>query len=439
MNKSVLFTLLLLVSFTSFSQITIFKRVENDTLNRWSIDLNVGQSKGIAPYTTGYFSSNPDKYFGSFAFNHVELGARYMFSPKFGFKFGGTWDLLKNNAQTASLPFKIQVLHASFEGVVNLSRLFEVDKSFDRLGLLFHGGIDVSSMTPMYGGLNIGTANPQNNNITEYNGGVKSGITPTYRIANKVAIMADVSFITNYRQHLSWDGFYANDSNNLGGSMISYTLGLTVGLGDGDLHGDWAKIPSVKADLDKALEKRVGEIETLMNDSDKDGVPDYLDQENNSTAGVAVDTRGKMVDLNKNGVPDELERYMETKFVDKTNGGGDMVVKYINDGYVAAYFETNIDTPTDVSTQGIGFMLNYLRTNPTKSISIVGYADEVGDTEANKDLSNRRANNIKDILVKAKVSPERLHVIPSGEDKTVEIASDGARRLVRKVTFRVDK
>ncbi len=51
-----------------------------------------------------------------------------------------------------------------------------------------------------------------------------------------------------------------------------------------------------------------------MNDVDKDGVPDYLDSENNSIAGVAVDSKGVMVDINKNKVPDELEKYFEQKY-----------------------------------------------------------------------------------------------------------------------------
>ena len=58
-------------------------------------------------------------------------------------------------------------------------------------------------------------------------------------------------------------------------------------------------------------------METQMNDSDKDGVPDYLDQENNSVAGVAVDTKGRMVDKNNNGVPDELERYLTNNYSTK--------------------------------------------------------------------------------------------------------------------------
>jgi OmpA-OmpF porin, OOP family len=436
MNKSLLIAILLTLTINSFSQITIFKRLENDSINRWSLDINIGQSKGIAPYTQGYYSSNPEQYFGSFAVNHLEIGGRYMFTPKVGLKFGYGFDQLKNNSNTKSLPFKLNMHHISVEGVVNLARLFELQKGLDRLGFLFHGGLELSRMTPMQ----PNTVSAQNYNISEYNGGLKYGITPTYRITDKIALMGDISFLTNYRQHFAWDGFYSNDNNNLGGSLISYSGGMSISIGDDNMHGDWAEIPNTKSEKENELDKRVGEIETLMNDSDKDGVPDYLDQENNSTAGVAVDSRGKMVDLNGNGVPDEMERYLDTKFTQKnSDNDSEMVIKYINDGYVAAYFDTNVDVPTNVSTQGIGFMLNYLKNNPKKSISIIGFADEIGDTKANNDLSDRRAKSVKDILLKSGVAESRLILIPAGEDNTVDKDSDGARRLVRKVTFRVEK
>ena len=42
----------------------------------------------------------------------------------------------------------------------------------------------------------------------------------------------------------------------------------------------------------------------MLQDTDRDGVVDYLDAEPNTTGGVAVDTKGRAIDVNKNGVPD---------------------------------------------------------------------------------------------------------------------------------------
>lgn len=69
------------------------------------------------------------------------------------------------------------------------------------------------------------------------------------------------------------------------------------------------------------LKKKIGALESQMNDTDQDGVPDYLDVENSSIAGFMVDTKGKMIDLNKNGLPDDAEKLMSMNYLDGSNRG----------------------------------------------------------------------------------------------------------------------
>jgi OOP family OmpA-OmpF porin len=55
----------------------------------------------------------------------------------------------------------------------------------------------------------------------------------------------------------------------------------------------------------------------------------------------------------------------------------------------------NKSTPTNVSTEGIDFILTYLRNNPSASVDIIGHADELGRSEYNDKLSTARANSVK--------------------------------------------
>lgn len=71
------------------------------------------------------------------------------------------------------------------------------------------------------------------------------------------------------------------------------------------------QLKSLKAE-NVELKNRIGDFEISMNDTDKDGVPDYLDVEPNSVSGSMVDTKGRMIDLNKNNVPDDVEKYFNT-------------------------------------------------------------------------------------------------------------------------------
>jgi len=453
--KKFTLVLLILITFSGFAQEKVIqnatdtlraeliktdgeKEVKGDTYNRWSIELDLGMSKGSKPYNSSgkYYASDPSKFLGGFQLNHYGIGGRYMLSPKFGVKSHLSYDDIKNLSGSESLPFKVESIELTFEGVVNLIRLFDFQEESKRFGLLFHFGGQVSQISPKMGP----TAGHK-----ELNGGILVGFTPAVRIFDNVSVFLDVVINSNIRQHFNWDGSYADLSNNLTGSMFTTALGLSYSFGTQKIHGDWALIRDAKSKEIDELNNRIGEIETLMNDTDKDGVPDYLDVENNSIAGVSVDTKGRMVDKNGNGVPDDLEKYVDSAIANQTilnNNNNkqlteDIIIKLINEGYIVAYFDSTKAQPNNESADNIGFILNYLKKNPNKSINIMGYADEIGDTEFNKTLSLDRALNVKTILIKAGISPNRLNVVGSGIDKSVDKDSEYTRRLVRKVTFKV--
>lgn len=421
--------------------------IKSNTFNRWTVEVSAGRSKGIKPYNDGFFASDPGTYIGKLSFNSYNAGVRYMFSPKFGLKLDFSSDLFENVEGAGSREFKTQQYRVSVQGVVNAARLFNIERELGRFNFLVHGGLQVGQLTPKL------ESNVGRYNRTEDNGGVIFGVSPEFRVFKNFSIIADYSMIYNYRQHYAWNGDYATEENNLYGQMISATIGLTYSFGKNNIHGDWAPIITKEMLAVEALDKKVGDIEKLMDDSDKDGVPDYLDVEPNSIAGVAVDTKGRMVDTNKNGVPDELEKYLANNYSDKTETNtiiegakseskSELIKDLVNKGYVAAYFEFNASKPTDMSSDGIGFILNYLRANPTSSVDIIGYADEIGNSSYNIKLANNRSKAVKDILIKSGVNPYRLNVIPGagtdrGVDKSVDPKSPEARRLVRKVVFQI--
>lgn len=410
------------------------KELVGETFNRWSLEAEFGQAKGAKPYTDLYYANNPGKFFGGVAINHFGFGARYMFSPKFGVKANFNFDNLQEQQNSGSLPFQMKHTQFSGEGVANLIRLFDIQKQAKRFGLLFHFGFQVSHMQPGIGPYK---------DIQEWNGGVIAGLSPQFRIFKNLSVFGDVTVNSNVRQHFNWDGQSFSDSkNNLTGSLFRTSIGISVALGKGKIHGDWAIIQDRNDKRLDSLNNRIGEIEELMNDTDKDGVPDYLDVEQNSIAGVAVDTKGRMVDKNNNGVPDELEKYVANSITTNNTTAAaaaseNAVLRLINEGYIAAYFETGKSMPNAASAANIGFILNYLKTSPDKSIDITGYADEIGSSEFNNKLANERAQAVKTILVKAGIAESRLTITSNGEDDSVDKKSDWARRLVRKTVFKV--
>jgi OOP family OmpA-OmpF porin len=405
--------------------------------NRWSVELNVGQNKPEKPFAPGYFTADFGEYFNFSGANHYDLGVRYMFNPNFGAKIDFAFDSMDNQnsanqAGTPSLLFETRQYRVGFQGVVNLSRIMKFETFTSRFGILAHSGIQVSQLAPQKG---ISGDKP-----SELNGGFMIGLTPQFRISNKVVLTGDFTYLSNVRQHYNWDGSNSDVTNNLFGSMLNTSLGLTFYLGNYDVHADWyhAMDSGLKEKVED-LEKRLADIETGLVDSDADGVADMFDAEPNTMAGIATDAKGRTIDRNGNGIADELERYFDSKYVkDKRTAEQDYDLKsLINEAYVNVYFDFNSKTPTLASADGINFLVKYLNANPSATADVIGYADEIGSSAFNDNLSNERATNVKQILVDAGISASRLNVVANGEDKSVNKDSKGARSIVRKVTFKI--
>lgn len=439
MKKS-LVLLTLLSSILLYSQKNVKETDSTQTtFNKWTLEVSAGQLKGITPYAEGYYSSNPRASFGSIDINSFSIAGRYSLGPKFGVKVGLQYDQLKN-LSTNSLPFKMQQIGISIQGVTNLNRLFNIENELNRFGILLHGGFKIDQMKSK-------TANtPTNSNFNkkELIGGLVVGITPQFRISNRIAIFGDVTVQNNFRQHFNWDGSFSDlTSNNMNGQSVVTSIGLSFSIGNNKVHGDWSIIKPEETKKIEVLNKRIEEIETLMNDTDKDGVADYLDQENNSVAGVAVDSRGKMIDTNRNGVPDEIERYVASKSSEQAKSieqkNKSSLQTLIDEKYVSVYFEPNKTVPSNVSTEGLNFIRTYLRSNPEDSVYVIGHADEIGSEEKNKKLSEERAIATREILIKSGIDGKRLIILAEGEDNSVDKNSKKSRDLVRRVTFKIIK
>lgn len=402
--------------------------------NKWSIELNAGQNKPEKPFAPGYFSADPSKYFNFSGVDHFDLGVRYMFNPNFGAKVDFAYDIMENQdgasqEGVASLPFETRQFRVGFQGVANLGRIMKFETFTSRFGILAHAGLQVSRLEPRMG-VNAGK--------TEDNGGIMIGLTPQFRISNRIVLTGDFTYLSNVRQHFNWDGSYSSEANNLSGSLLNTSLGLTFYLGGNDVHADWYVLDSGLKDKLDEVEKRLEGVEKGLVDSDQDGVADMFDAEPNSTAGVAVDTKGRTIDRNGNGIADELERYFDSKYAAGAGKGSEFDIKrLINEGYVNAYFDFNSKTPTAASTEGLNFMVRYLNSNPSATADVIGYADEIGSSEFNNNLSNARATNVRQILIDAGISASRLNVVANGEDNTVNKESKGARSIVRRVTFQI--
>lgn len=434
MKKILLLTLVLIAfTFNNYAQ-----EDSSDDYNKFSIEAMVGSNKPDANFADGYFSVNDGTYMNFNSLSHFNLGVRYMFNEKFGLKFGGSYDVIKpqksQNAMNSSLPFESRQYKFGLEGVMNLRNVLNFDSFTKRFGLLAHGGIQVSRFAPQ----------TRNSGITEDNGGFMFGLTPQFRISNRLVVTGDVTFIQNTRQHLYWDGGYAPRANNLESSMLNVSVGLTYYIGKHEKHADWVdtSAKSLYEERVEELEERLAKVETDMLDTDKDGVPDYLDREPNTTSGVMVNTKGESIDLNNNGIPDELERTLEKMYVTKEFGnntyamaGVDDVKPDANDNLLSVYFRFDSTQPEAYSLNAIDRIVRYMKKYPEEKAVLVGYTDQLGNDAYNNKLSEDRAKRVYDIIVASGIDESRLSYKGGGVDDSKDKNSSDARQLLRRVSF----
>ena len=417
--KKILLTLVLAFAITTISAQTEPVEKKAVDFNQWSFELAGGFNKPQRPMTPGYSTSIVSPY-------TVELGARYMFNNKFGLKadFGYNSFTGKNE----SIGFDTKYYRVDVQGVANLGRIMSFETWTKTIGLLGHAGFGLSFLErkdPTY--------------VKDRMGNFMIGVTGQIKLTERIALTGDFTTITNAKQSFAFDGASTNDIRGFNGSLFTGTVGLTVYLGKNAKHADWV---IDNDDRFAAIDARFTAVENRMLDTDKDGVANYLDEETDTPAGALVDTKGRSIDKNNNGVPDETETYVLKNSGSNTDNShvltnNEQIKSTINSGYVCTYFDFDDSKPNNTSTEGIGFILTYLRSNPSASVDIIGHADEIGKSAYNDKLSNARATNVKNILLKANINPSRLNVVANGEDNSVDKNSDGARKLVRKVTFMI--
>ncbi|SDH03023.1 OmpA family protein [Psychroflexus sediminis] len=426
MKKITLLTFILSAfSLSSYAQ----EGMTTQDYNKFSIDLGLGVAKASTPVSENipFYTVMEDLAF--------ELGARYMLNDKFGFKVSGLY-FESTNAAVNGPERNTEIFRANLEGVANLGNLLGFREFTQRFNLLFHAGAGIT---------NIGLpANAAAANQSETNLNFMGGITPQIKLSDRFAINVDLSVIGTLDQNLTLDGFNNGQTQNFDGMIATATAGLSIYFGDHERHADWVDNSPKKLFGDRVaeLENELAQIQRDLQDTDKDGVADYLDREPNTTSGVAVNTKGESIDRNQNGIPDELEQSLEKMYVTKEYAeetyyaaGVEGVKPDANDDLINVYFRFDSTQPEYYSLDAINQIVKYMRAHPDAEAVLTGYADQIGNTEYNRKLSEDRAKKVYDIVIATGIDASRLSYKGGGVDSSVDKDSEEARQIVRRVSF----
>lgn len=401
--------------------------------DKFSLEINGGVNKPMAPLTGGFLSPTAN-------FGHVDFGARYMFNEKFGLKLDYGFGSMKE-VDGESPSFNTKYYRLDLQGVMNAGRIMNFESFTRSFGLLVHGGAG------------IGNVNPEENLYNNFTDDVYNfivGVTPQLKLGKSIALVGDISAIINGRQTVTWDGATAirpdltNGFYGANGVWWTGTLGLQFYLGSAEEHADWY-IAADKYATKEELASQINGIKDMLKDSDGDGVPDYLDKEPNTPAGARVNSQGTTMDSDGDGTPDHMDKCPFLPGPASTNGCPveevkeevDFLKKAINDGYINVYYAFDSAKPLGYSTSAANYVANFMKRNPGVKVEIKGYADEIGPEDYNIKLSERRAKAVYDLLIASGVDASRLSYKGYGEDTSVDKSSADARQLARRASFEV--
>jgi outer membrane protein OmpA-like peptidoglycan-associated protein len=109
----------------------------------------------------------------------------------------------------------------------------------------------------------------------------------------------------------------------------------------------------------------------------------------------------------------------------------------VNVGYIMNVYFAH-DGVDPISYEGIRNLLVMMKNSPTMKLEISGHTDSKGPDSYNQSLSLRRAQSVRNILIKGGAGADRVTAVGYGESKPMETNdSMEGRRMNRRIEFRI--
>lgn len=92
----------------------------------------------------------------------------------------------------------------------------------------------------------------------------------------------------------------------------------------------------------------------------------------------------------------------------------------VKNAYENLLFSTNKSIILPVSYPFLNELASAIRDNPEYNVSIIGHTDNVGSEKSNQVLSEKRAEEVKNFLIKELVPTEKIIAKGMGESKPID-------------------
>jgi OOP family OmpA-OmpF porin len=256
------------------------------------------------------------------------------------------------------------------------------------------------------------------------------GLGKQWAVAEKLKVITEVAAYNNFE----------NGNNDIGVKVgLAYTFGNSAPAMPKDSDND-----GVNDTLDMCPNTAPGtqvDAKGCDIDEDKDGVLNSLDLCPNTPMGMKVDSNGcEFLDSDSDGVSDTADKCPNTPTTDKVDASGCSM--FMEEEVSQSLQFTFANNSSVIVNHYADFELfaDFMKRHANADAVIEGHASAPGDAVYNMQLSQKRADAVRQLLItKYGIEAERLSAVGFGETQLLDTANTAAanaknRRITAKVT-----
>ncbi|MGZ5192414.1 MAG: OmpA family protein [Kaistella sp.] len=399
---------------------------ESKRFNDWAISVGAGVPLLQSADLTSIKNGNGKNVFGYSAYLSVDKAITHAFGLNLQYDRGetrqGWFNTKTDNATGTEVGARTQYDAISLLGDLNFSNLLRrVDnKSPYRWALHGYAGIGTLAyrayLEDAAGQRLMTEVKPfkLNSLFGQAGAGLK------YKLNNRLDLEGRMMYVVTTDDQFDGGGAQYSDINRrndaVSDNFFNATLGLSMKLGKHQSHLMWHDpLQEMYYKLDVLADKNQDVEVCKKGDADNDGVCDDWDRQLDTPAGARVDGAGVALDTDLDGVIDLYDKCVTVPGPVENNGcptGG--AITDNTRTLEGIEFDLDSDRILPSNTPILNNAVNYINTS-AGSYNVIGGTDTRASDAYNQNLSERRANTVKNYLIQNGVDSGKLNAIGRGE------------------------
>ncbi|MBB6371978.1 OmpA family protein [Chryseobacterium shigense] len=404
---------------------------QSKRFNDWSISAGAGVPLVQAADLTSIKNGNGKNLFGYSAYVSIDKAITHAFGLKLQYDRGETrqgWFNTKDAAPDAkAVGARTQYDAISLLGDINFSNLLRRVDNHSPFRWALHGYAGIGTIAYRAYQKDI-TGQRLATEVKPFKLGsmfMQAGTGLKYKINRRLDIEGRLMYVVTGDDEFDGGGEKYSTINKreeqVSDNFFNATLGLTLKLGKHESHLMWHDpLQEIYYKLDVLANKNQDIEVCKKGDADNDGVCDDWDRQLDTPAGARVDGAGVALDTDLDGVIDLYDKCVTVPGPVENNGcptTAPVTTGPVTDDtrtLEGIEFDLNSDRILPSNTPILNNAVSYINSS-NGAYNVIGATDTRASDAYNQKLSERRANSVKNYLVKNGVQSSKLNAIGKGE------------------------